>query len=155
MELVEVAPGIDIARDILAHMDFAPIVRGPRLMDARIFAPEPMGLRERMRTLPLEKRVSYDPKLKMLFLDFTQLAIKSENDVQRIKIAVENCAPSRHSTYGIVDYRGCAIEPSVLDSYSEMIDALIARGIALTPYGIDRQPEVEGLSKKGALSAWG
>ena len=45
MMLIEVAPGIDLERDILAQMDFAPIV-SPNLktMDARIFRPEPMGL---------------------------------------------------------------------------------------------------------------
>ena len=37
MELIEVAPGIDIERDILAHMGFRPIVRDPKPMDARIF----------------------------------------------------------------------------------------------------------------------
>ena len=37
MELAEIAPGIDIERDILAHMDFEPIVRVPKLMDPRIF----------------------------------------------------------------------------------------------------------------------
>ncbi len=146
MELVEVAPGIDIARDILAHMDFVPIVRGPGLMDARIFAPEQMGLRERMLTMPIENRISYDPKLKMLFLDLRQLAIKSEADVQSIRVAVEDCVkPSRYPIYGIMDYRGCTIEPSVSDSYSRMVDALIARGIALTPYGIDWPPQVEAL----------
>ena len=45
MMLIEVAPGIDLERDILAQMDFAPII-SPNLktMDARIFRPEPMGL---------------------------------------------------------------------------------------------------------------
>ncbi len=43
--LVEIAPGIDLGRDILAHMDFRPeIPQPPRLMDARLFRPEPMGL---------------------------------------------------------------------------------------------------------------
>jgi propionate CoA-transferase len=37
MELLEVAPGIDIERDILAHMRFAPIVRDLRLMDEGLF----------------------------------------------------------------------------------------------------------------------
>ena len=38
LELVEVAPGIDIERDILALMDFKPMIpRDPVLMDARIF----------------------------------------------------------------------------------------------------------------------
>lgn len=43
--LTEVAPGIDLEKDILAHMEFKPIIKGtPKLMDARIFCPEPMGL---------------------------------------------------------------------------------------------------------------
>jgi len=37
LELIEVAPGVDIARDILAHMDFAPIVRDVALMDSALF----------------------------------------------------------------------------------------------------------------------
>ena len=44
LELVEVAPGIELERDILAQMDFTPVVRGtPRLMDERIFLPETDG----------------------------------------------------------------------------------------------------------------
>lgn len=43
--LKEVAPGIDIQRDILDHMDFKPIVIEPvPLMDARLFDDAPMGL---------------------------------------------------------------------------------------------------------------
>jgi propionate CoA-transferase len=45
LELVEIAPGIDLERDILAHMDFRPIMPTPPvLMDARIFAHSKMGL---------------------------------------------------------------------------------------------------------------
>ena len=43
--LSEVAPGVDVSRDILPHMAFPPLVPAdPRPMDPRIFAPEPMGL---------------------------------------------------------------------------------------------------------------
>jgi propionate CoA-transferase len=45
LELVEIAPGIDLERDILAQMEFRPLLRGtPKLMDGRIFRPEAMGL---------------------------------------------------------------------------------------------------------------
>ncbi len=44
LELVEIAPGIDLQRDILDLMDFKPIIRDPRPMDARIFQTGPMGL---------------------------------------------------------------------------------------------------------------
>ena len=45
MMLTEVAPGIDVDRDILAHMDFVPLI-SPTLktMSAKIFQPAPMGL---------------------------------------------------------------------------------------------------------------
>ena len=43
--LTEVAPGIDIQTQILDHMGFVPKMDGePKLMDARIFTDEPMGL---------------------------------------------------------------------------------------------------------------
>lgn len=49
LRLIEVAPGIDIERDVLAQMDFAPIVQDVALMDSRIFLPQPMGLAALLR----------------------------------------------------------------------------------------------------------
>jgi len=47
MELLEIAPGIDLEKDILDHMSFRPVIgENLRLMDKRIFRPERMGLRE-------------------------------------------------------------------------------------------------------------
>jgi propionate CoA-transferase len=61
LELIEIAPGIDLERDVLAQMDFVPRMPAPpRLMDARIFAPGPMGLRDELLHLPLQRRFSYD-----------------------------------------------------------------------------------------------
>jgi propionate CoA-transferase len=45
LELIEVAPGIELERDILAQMDFRPQLSPDlKAMDGRIFAPAPMGL---------------------------------------------------------------------------------------------------------------
>jgi propionate CoA-transferase len=45
LELTEIAPGIDLERDILALMDFTPLMRTPPApMDARIFGHGRMGL---------------------------------------------------------------------------------------------------------------
>jgi propionate CoA-transferase len=45
IELVEIAPGIDLERDILAHMDFKPLIAGDlKTMDARLFRAEIMDL---------------------------------------------------------------------------------------------------------------
>jgi len=45
MLLAEIAPGIDLQKDILEHMEFEPVIKGePELMDARIYMPGIMGL---------------------------------------------------------------------------------------------------------------
>ncbi len=47
LELVEVAPGVDLEKDVLARMEFKPIMRDePRIMDERIFSQRRMGLKE-------------------------------------------------------------------------------------------------------------
>ena len=53
LELIEIAPGMDLERDILARMDFRPTV-SPQLktMDARIFMEAPMGLRQNLLDAP-------------------------------------------------------------------------------------------------------
>ena len=46
--LIEVAPGIDLQKDILNFMDFKPIIaKDLKEMDARIFREETMGLKEK------------------------------------------------------------------------------------------------------------
>jgi len=51
LELIEVAPGIDIEKDIIGRMSFRPhIPRPPRLMDPRIFAEGSMHLRDDILT---------------------------------------------------------------------------------------------------------
>jgi propionate CoA-transferase len=47
LELIEIAPGIEIERDVLAHMDFSPAISVTlKEMDPRLFLPQPMGLAE-------------------------------------------------------------------------------------------------------------
>jgi propionate CoA-transferase len=43
--LTEIAPGIDLQRDVLDKMEFVPIVAGDlKLMDSRLYCEEKMGL---------------------------------------------------------------------------------------------------------------
>jgi propionate CoA-transferase len=46
VELAEVAPGVDLERDVLGKMEFRPVVRRVEEMDRRIFCEGKMGLRE-------------------------------------------------------------------------------------------------------------
>ena len=57
VELCEVAPGIDVDRDVLGQMSFIPkLASDLRTMDARIFRPGPMGLRRDWGLDPLPPR---------------------------------------------------------------------------------------------------
>ncbi len=50
IELCEAAPGIDIERDILAHMGFRPKMAATiKVMDSRMFRPETMGIKDAWR----------------------------------------------------------------------------------------------------------
>ena len=53
LELIEIAPGIDIERDILALMGFRPIIRSPKAMDASLFNEALMKLDDRLLNRPL------------------------------------------------------------------------------------------------------
>lgn len=48
LELIEIAPGIDLERDVLAHMDFKPVMKNVRTMDVGIFQAEWGGLKAAM-----------------------------------------------------------------------------------------------------------
>ena len=53
IEIAEVAPGIDIERDIFAHMGFKPrLAADLKQMDARLFRAEPMGLAADIQARP-------------------------------------------------------------------------------------------------------
>ncbi|MBS0319166.1 MAG: 3-oxoacid CoA-transferase [Proteobacteria bacterium] len=57
LELIEIAPGLDAERDVIAHMGFRPQVSPQlRVMDARIFEPGRMGLAADVQQRPRRYR---------------------------------------------------------------------------------------------------
>ena len=57
LELIEIAPGIDVERDVIAHMGFRPrVARELKPMDRRIFDPGLMGLAPDILSRPREYR---------------------------------------------------------------------------------------------------
>jgi propionate CoA-transferase len=128
MELIEIAPGVDLERDVLARMDFAPIVRSPAPMDERIFLPEPMGLRPDVLRLPLEARFIYDDGKNIMFLNFARLEVKRPDDVEAIRAQVRRvCEPLDHKVYAVVNYEGFVLDPALEDAYVEMVEDMVQR----------------------------
>jgi propionate CoA-transferase len=126
IELVEVAPGIDIGRDILAHMGFRPIINEPKIMDARLFSSDPMGLRDDLLRLPLDQRFTYNPQHNLFFINFEGYVVRRYDDVERIRKTVEKkLSAIQRKVYVIVNYDNFTILPDVLDEYTAMVKALV------------------------------
>ena len=129
LELTEIAPGVDLQTDILDKMAFAPIMRRPpALMDARIFADAPMNLRPGMLERPIDERLAYDAADNVFYLDFAGLRVRSGDDIERIRAAVEDkLAPVGHKVYAIVNYDRFDIAPELEDDYIGMVKGVVER----------------------------
>jgi propionate CoA-transferase len=155
MELAEIAPGIDLDRDILAKMDFRPLIpNSPKLMDQRIFDAEPMNLRDQMLSIPLEQRFTYDEATNHLFVNLERFALRDERDIERIRqIVVDRVAPLGKRVYAIVNYDNFTIDPQLLDAYSAMVRGLMDKYYAevtrYTTSGFLRMKLGDALEKRG------
>jgi propionate CoA-transferase len=155
LELTEIAPGIDLQRDILARMDFSPLIPNqPRLMDRRIFAEGPMNLREQMLSIPLEQRFTYDEATNHFFVNLERFVMRNEDDIERIRqIVVDRIAPLGRRVYAIVNYDNFTIDPELLDAYSAMVRGLMDEYYAdvtrYTTSGFLRMKLGDALEKRG------
>ena len=128
IELTEIAPGVDLERDVLAQMDFRPVMNAPpKVMEAAIFRDGKMGLRERMLAIPLPRRFAYAADQDIFFINFERLAIRRPQDVADVRAEVEkNLKPIGHKVYAIVNYDGFEIVPELVDAWSAMVQHLMA-----------------------------
>ena len=104
-------------------MGFAPIIgRQPKLMDARIFQPGIMGLKQDMLSIPIENRFSYDETENLFFLNFEGLSVTTAAQLEETRAAVdERLAAIGHRVYAIVNYDNVYIAPDLMDQYSEAV----------------------------------
>lgn len=132
LELIEIAPGIDLQRHILSQMDFHPAISPElRLMDASLFADAPMNLRQRMLALPLAQRIDFDERGQMLFVNFEGLSITSAQDIADIESEVTSkVLPLDKRVDVIVNYDHFSIRPELMDDYSAMVNRLTERHYA-------------------------
>src|ERR1019366_6039058 len=158
LELIEVAPGIDIERDILALMDFKPVIpRDPIPMDPRIFREGAMDLREDMLSIPLDQRFTLDEQQNLFFVNLERFALHSRTDVDALASAVEaKLGRLGRRVYAIVNYDNFSILPELLDEYSAMVRSLADRfysGVSrYTTSGFLRIKLGEALEKRGVAA---
>ena len=84
VELIEIAPGVDLERDVLARMGFRPqIAADVREMNAAIFSDAPLGLGERS-PLTLDERVHYNADDNLVFVNFEGLIVNTPDEAEML-----------------------------------------------------------------------
>ena len=122
LELIEVAPGIDLDGDILAKLPFEPKVENPIPMDTALFRPERLDLRKRFLDIHIEDRLSYDPVSNTVFMDYAGMRVRTEEDLQRIKEAVDGLlAPLGQRVNSIVNYERFEADAEIMPKYLDLV----------------------------------
>ena len=122
LTLTEVAPGIELERDILARLPFKPAIDGPHEMDPAIFRPATMGLRERMLDTRMEDRLSYDAARNTVYMNYAGLRIRNQDDIRIIVEAVDRLlGPLGKRVYSIVNYERFSCDDEVFDQYIDAV----------------------------------
>jgi propionate CoA-transferase len=129
LEVIEIAPGIDLERDVIGQMRFRPEVSpGLKLMDERIFRPGAMGLRDDILFLPLPQRLRYDAGRNIFFINFEGLEVRTAAEIDEIHISVaQHLAPLQRKVPAIVNYDNFSIAPELMDDYIAMVRDLTER----------------------------
>jgi propionate CoA-transferase len=122
LELTEVAPGIDVERDVLARLPFRPRVGRVAAMDAAIFRDAPMGLRDRMLDINIADRLSYDPVTNTVFMNYSGMRVRSADDIRTIVAAVDRLlGPLGKRVNSVVNYEGFSVDDDAMAAYMDAV----------------------------------
>lgn len=122
LALIEIAPGIDLERDILRLLPFRPLIDAPREMDPAVFRAAPMRLRERMLDLHMEDRLSYDEQTNTVYMNYAGLRVRSSEDLQAIGDAVDRLlAPLGKRVHSVVNYEHFSCDDDMFHDYIELV----------------------------------
>ncbi|MFH2128879.1 MAG: acyl CoA:acetate/3-ketoacid CoA transferase [bacterium] len=127
LELMEIAPGVDLDHDVLRLMGFKPeISKDLKIMEGSIFQPESMGLKSFLFEIKLPDRLTYHEKDNLFFVNFEGYAVRTVQDITDIQEAVERIVkPLSKKVYTIVNYDNFMINDDLLEAYTRMVKFLV------------------------------
>lgn len=115
-------------RDIVDRMDFVPMIQEPRLMDARVFRPEPMGLRAPLLAMPFDARFSYDAAKNTLFINFEGLEVRTFEMVEAIAHKIASIVePLGKRVHAVVNYEEFELARDVEDAWADSVSKIVKR----------------------------
>jgi propionate CoA-transferase len=122
VELVEVAPGVDVERDVLAHMEFQPAVSDDLCtMDPAIFREGLLGLRDQA-PLSMDERVRYDSECNTVYVNFEGLRVTTPEDARRLAADLDaRFAALGQRVHVVVNYDNFELGPDATDEFFAMV----------------------------------
>lgn len=128
LELIEIAPGVDLQRDILDLMDFAPAIH-PKLktMDSRIFFDKKMSAAGDFFG-SLDDRIVYDAEDHTVYFNLFGVMLNSEDDVdwffQALREVISPYFYAKGPFNMVVNYDGFDLGKGLEEYFSEQTNAL-------------------------------
>jgi propionate CoA-transferase len=128
IELIEIAPGVDLQKDILDQMEFTPAVSSDlKTMDPRIFKNEKMGVVGDFFG-SLEERCMYHTADHTMYIDLFGITLNNQEDVEWFINGLRDILSPYVKENGpidmVVNYDGFDIGKGLEDTYSEKVQAL-------------------------------
>jgi propionate CoA-transferase len=154
LELIEVAPGIDIERDILPHMAFKPHIHKPVTMNPAIFRDEPMDLLADLLNQHLKDRIKYDASRNILFVNLQAWSARKKADIVDLQKAIVGaCQAAGKRVDAVINQDGCRIAEDLYDEYANMVAYVAkhhyARAARYATSAITRQKLLDALRRRG------
>jgi propionate CoA-transferase len=122
LEIVEIAPGVVLGRDILSQMAFRPVVPDDiRSMDARIFYDAKMGLSE-SSPMSLDDRLSYDAANNVVYANFEGMTIRTEEEADKLADYLDRYFSRLGGrVHVVVNYDNFDLGPAARDTFFAMV----------------------------------
>jgi len=125
LELTEVAPGIDIEKDILANMSFVPIMNDIREMDLTIFDKKIMNLRSKLLDMKMSDRMYYDKEQNILFANLSGLEIETEKDLSKFYRTARSFIKNIGCKVNLIsNHDGVSISPKMASKFADALSRL-------------------------------
>jgi propionate CoA-transferase len=122
LELVEVAPGIDVERDVLAYMEVRPVISDDLCtMDEAIFRDRAMGLRDRP-TAGMDERFRFDVATDTVYVNFEGLRLVTPQDADDLAAELDRrFADLGQRVHVVVNYDNFDLSPDAADTFFAMV----------------------------------
>lgn len=127
LALTEVAPGIDVGWDVLAHTDFDPLIADPHEMDPRIFRHGPMGLKDKLLSINLPDQFTYDASRETMFVNFEGVRVRTRRDLDDLWKAADEFMAVGKKISEVVNYDGFEVPEDLVDAYADAVKPILEK----------------------------